>query len=128
MEETINKEVTAEQEGVGRTTPSIPEPSIEDMAAHDYRMLIPEFYRHVDFFSKKKLLNILKALVEYPLEQDQPKLSYDDEKKAFYLGMQIFDCKFILMKAVMELTKNKENLAKFTEELAKTKSKEGETK
>lgn len=95
------------------------EPSVEDMAAHDYRSLIPIFYKHVDFMSKKKLLNLLKALVEYPLERNHPKLSFEEERKAFYFGMQIFDCKFILMKAVMEMAKDKGKFDQLQAELAK---------
>jgi len=66
---------------------AIPQPSVEDMAAHDYQSLIPVFYKYVDFMSKKQLRNLMKALVEYPLERDQPKLAFEDERKAFYFGM-----------------------------------------
>lgn len=118
-EEQIGTEAPAQVEGVASSALSDPGPSVEDMAAHDYKNLIPVFYKYIDFMSKKQLKNLMKALVEYPLERDQPKLAYEDERKAFYFGMQIFDCKFVIMKAVMELAKNQENVRKLKAELDK---------
>ena len=93
-------------------------PSIEDMAAHDYKFLRPELYKMLDTMPKKQLLRVVKAMVDFPLEDSKPKFSYEAEKNAFYLAVNILDCKFVIMKAVLELTKNKDAIAAFTKEMA----------
>jgi hypothetical protein len=98
-------------------------PSAEDMAAHDYQMLMPQFYDIIDFMPKKQLLRVIKAMVEYPLANDKPKFSYSSEARAFYTGMQINDCKFVLMRYVMELAKNKEAIAQLQKDLEEAKEK-----
>jgi hypothetical protein len=132
-EETSSTDGPVTEEGAAQSASSnsgeasIPQPSVEDMAAHDYQKLIPVFYKMIEFFSKKKLHALIEALIEYPLERDQHKLAYEDERLAFFYGMQIFDAKFVIMRAVLELTKNQENMLKFKQELDKL-SIEGEKK
>lgn len=103
-------------------------PSMLDKAAHDYKLLIPKFYECIEFFSKKQLHRMIEALIEYPLEMEYPKFTYENENKAFYLAMHIFDCKNLMLQEVLKLTKNKEKLAQFQEELDKlTKERQEKT-
>lgn len=96
-----------------------PQPSVEDLAAHDFRNLIPDFYKKLEPLSRRQVQKVLMALVEYPLETQELRWSYPEEKEAFYIGMQLFDCKFVLMRAVIELTRDKAKLAEFKADLDK---------
>lgn len=123
---TDNTEVVNEQAPPAEEIPVAEQgPSAEDMAAHDFKNLLPEFYKIVDFLPKKHLLRVIKALIEYPLETVHPVLSFSEEKKAFYLGTQINDCKFVLMKALFELAKDKQAMKTLQEDL---KTMEGKKK
>jgi hypothetical protein len=111
---------------VGSTEePSAFTPSPEDMAAHDYKLLMPKFWKIVEPMSRRQEQRVFKALMEYPLEGGIPRFSYENEREAFYLGLQIFDCKFVLMRAVMELTANKDKLDKFKADLEALNKTEG---
>lgn len=79
------------------------QPSVEDMAAFDYQRLIPEFYKKIEELNNRSLKKVVAALVEYPLERSQFKWSYYQEREAFNLGMKLFDCKFVIMRAVLDL-------------------------
>lgn len=115
-------------EGASLTPSAVDGPSFLDKAAHDYKTLIPQFYKCIDTFSKKQLHRIIEALIEYPLESDYPHLPFENEKQAFYLGMHIFDCKNLMLREALELTKNKEKLAQFQVELEKLAKEKGEMK
>ena len=92
-------------------------PSVEDMAAHDYQKLIPVFLDKISFLSKKQLNRVIKAVVEYPLENNRPEFSFEAEKQAFFIAMNIFDCKFVLMKHVYETLQRKADSEKVIKEL-----------
>ena len=102
-----------------------PKPTVEDLAAHDYKNLIPEFYKKLSALtSNRQLTRVMAALVEYPLENGSPRFSYSQEREAFNVGMKIFDCKYILMKAVFEMKKDEiQTMLKDMEE--STKKEEG---
>jgi len=128
--ETSNMDVSTAVEGGEVPTTSSPQsepptPSLEDMAAHDYKRLIPEFFKILDNLPKKRAARLMRALIEYPLENDKPHLPYADEAKAFYIGMQILDCKFVIWKAVVELAKDRDAMKEFQKEVEQLK--EGKT-
>jgi hypothetical protein len=101
----------------GEKTKEVAPSSPEDMAAHDYKVLMPKFWDKIEPMSRRQQQRVFKALMEYPLENLTPRFSYNEEKEAFYLGIQVFDCKFVLMKAVMELASNKDKLEQFQADL-----------
>ena len=102
-----------------------PKPTVEDIAAHDFTMLLPKFWEQVEGLSMRAQGRVFRALMEYPLAENFPNLPFESEKKAFYTGLQILDCKFILQTAVLNLTKNKEKLDQFKKELAEAKQATG---
>ena len=91
------------------------EPSVEDMAAHDYEILVPKFKAKIEELSNRQLKNVVTALIEYPLASDKPQFSYPQEAELFYLGIQINDVKFVMMKAIMDM--KKEDIQKLAAEL-----------
>lgn len=95
----------------------VQEPSLEDKAAHDFKLMLPEFFKLVDTMPKKQLVRVFHAIMEYPLETQYPKLSFESERKAFYLGMQLQESKFILMNAVMKIMQDKEAAAKLKNDI-----------
>lgn len=112
----------------GEATASPPSgPSAEDMAAHDYQKLQPIFLDMITHMPKKQMVRVFKSIIEYPLETQAPKFSYEAEKRAFYVGMQLFDCKFIIMKAVLELTKDSDAMKKLNDDVLALEAKSKET-
>lgn len=110
----------------GVSTPVVPQEKAtpEDMAAHDFQFLLPKFWEAIEGLSMRAQGRVFRALMEYPLAEKFPSLPFENEKKAFYTGLQILDCKFILQNAVLALTKNKEKLDQFVGELTKTQGDE----
>lgn len=97
-------------------------PSLEDYAAHEYQKLLPQFYEAIDDLSNKQLKKVSQAIMEYPLEKVDFRWSYEKEKKAFIIGTKIMDCRFVIMKAVLDMKKEE------IQEMLKTEPKtEGET-
>lgn len=91
-------------EEVNKLSPPIENPpSVEDIAAHDYQKLLPEFYTAIDDLSNRQLKKVIQAVMEYPLERIDFQWSYEKEKKAFILGTKILDCRFVLIRAVLEM-------------------------
>ena len=101
-------------------------PTIEDQAAHDFRKLLPLFWDKIEPMSRRQQQRVFQALISYPLEDAFPKFSYQVEKDAFYLGLQLNDCKFILMTAVANMLKSKEALDKFQEEIKELRKQQAE--
>jgi hypothetical protein len=89
--------------------------SVEDLAAHDYQTLIPEFYKKIEELSNRSLKRVVTALVEYPLQSKNFQWSYAKERECFNIGMKLFDCKFVLMRAVFDMSK--EDIKKLAAEL-----------
>lgn len=84
--------------------PTAPEPSLEDYAANNYRELLPSFRTQIDHLSGNQAKKVLVALMEYPLEKTDFQWSYPEARRAFVTGANIMDCRFVLMKALLELT------------------------
>lgn len=98
-------------------------PSVEDLAAHDYQMLLPQFYEKIEELSNRQLKRVVVALMEHPFEDHRKTFSYAQEHELFVMGAKINDCKFVMMKAVMDM--NKDEIQKL---LAETEPKAEENK
>jgi hypothetical protein len=94
-EASANKEEALPKEG---------QPSLEDMAAHEYRTLLPSFRTQIDHLSGKQAKKVLVALMEYPLEKIDFDWNYKESQRAFITGATIMDCRFVLMKALVEMS------------------------
>jgi hypothetical protein len=77
--------------------------SQEDQAAYAYQKLLPLFYEEIEELSNKQLKKVVGAMMEYPLERIDFQWSYEKEKKAFIIGTKIMDCRFVIMKAVLDM-------------------------
>lgn len=84
---------------------SAPEPSIEDLAVHDWQTLLPEFKKQLKELSNAQLKRVVTALIEHPLEKNHLQFSYPQEKDLFQVGAKLLDCKFVIMKAVLAMSK-----------------------
>lgn len=91
-------------------------PSVEDIAAYDFQRLLPQFYEALKPLSRRVVQKVITALLEYPLMHKELKWSFPGEKRAFDLGMQIMDSKFVLQTAVMNIMKDKAAVAKLKED------------
>lgn len=98
-----------EAEPTAPVTPEVeePKPSVEDLAAHDYRELLPLFKENLDRLSLRQVKRVIMALMEYPLQLQDFSFLDPREQQLFNMGMKVFDCKYVLMKAVFELHKEK---------------------
>lgn len=94
----------SEEQTKTEETTTQPQPSAEDMATYEFQKLLPKFYDKIEELANRQLKRVVKALIEYPLEGTAFRFSYVKEAEAFDLGMRIMDCKFIIMKAVMDMT------------------------
>lgn len=100
----------------------LPEPSLEDMATHDFQAMLPKAYEILEKFSGEKLKRVVMSLVEYPFERDKVHFSYPEERELFFVLTKLFDCKFVLMRAVMEMKKDEiDKLIKELDEKEKEK-------
>jgi hypothetical protein len=93
------------------------QPSVEDLAAHDYMKSIPEYKEALKFLSKKQHARVALALMEYPLNKIEFKMG-TEETKVFMLGIKIMDCRFVIIKAAMDMKKEE------IQEMMKTENKE----
>jgi hypothetical protein len=71
-----------------------------DLAAQFFQMLYPEFRRRVSGLSNKDARRLALALVQYPLEDNDPHFHSSDAKQAFSLGLQLIDAKLIMRETV----------------------------
>lgn len=99
-------------------------PAPEDLAAFNFKELLPKFYDKVEELSNRQLKRVVTALLEYPLERTGFRFSYVKEAEAFDLGMRIMDAKFIIMKTVMELTLDQQKELKAELEVLEAKEAE----
>lgn len=83
--------------------PAEPERAIEDVAAHDFQILLPMWRTKIEELSNRQLKRVVTALMEYPFERNEFKFPYPQEKELFKLGMQVMDCRYVLMKAALAM-------------------------
>ena len=68
-----------------------------EVAAQLYTLYLPRFLGIVDTLSNKQLKKLIKALIETPLMEEQPKFSTQDEKTAFAIGDELLQAKMALV-------------------------------
>jgi hypothetical protein len=116
-------------------TPSLIEnegPAPEDLATADYQRLLPQFEKRVEDLSLKQSHRILKMIMAYPFQTTQPSFTTQKEVSTFNLGLEIMDCKYVLMQAVHALGKKKvqelvhQEMVAEAQELIKQEKKEEE--
>ncbi len=109
-EEVLSKNMEKPAEGEAK-------PSIEDMAAHDYKILIKQFKNKLHVMSRRQQQRVIEAMVEYPFEVDKPHFSYPEERDLFYIGTSIMDCQFVLKRAVYNIMQDKGKFNEFKKEI-----------
>ena len=66
-------------------------------AANMYGLYMPKFKQGVDMLSSKALRRLLKALIEYPLEETKYQHSTPLEKQLMAIGHAVLEAKFLMI-------------------------------
>jgi len=82
-----------------------PEASVEDLAARDFTNAFPKFLSKMEHLNNRSLKKVIAALMLHPFETGNINWSYVQDYELFTLGCKINDCKFVMMRAVMEMKK-----------------------
>ena len=90
----------------------------EDVAAHFFQMYYPIYESLLSGLSNKDARRVAQHVVQWPLEDQDPKFHDEKAKQAFQVGIRLLDCKMI-MKSVVEIERQA-NLAQQQAEQAKT--------
>ena len=98
------------------------QPSMEDMAAMDYQTLLPQFADAIEYLTKTAQKRVIMAILEHPLHNLYPSFNDERERKAFHIGAQISDCKFIIMRAAMELAQDQTAMKELNAEVERLKT------
>jgi hypothetical protein len=78
------------QEQLNQTPP-------EEVAASMFNLYLPRFQLMVDKLSNKSLRRVLKALIEYPLVEDDFKFSSELEKETFLVAENLILAKVMMI-------------------------------
>ena len=105
------------------------QPSLEDYAAREYQTLLPRFRQEMESITGTQAKNVAIALMEYPLEKIDFEWTCQEAQRAFVTGATIMDCRFVLMKALIELTADEKRaiLDETKDDVPMTVPNEGET-
>ena len=76
--------------------PTNPTPP-EEIAAQLVYFYTPHFLALVNQLSKKAVKRLVKALVEYPLNDKEYKHTSEEEKTAFLVGTRLLDAKYVMI-------------------------------
>lgn len=95
------------QQGLKEESAPGSQPTQVDYAAQAYQKLLPMFYDSIEELSNRQLKKVIGAIMEYPLNKslDDFRWSYDKEKKSFDLANKIMDCRFVIIKAILDMSK-----------------------
>lgn len=69
----------------------------EEVAASMFNLYLPRFQAMVDKLSNKSLRRVLKALIEYPLVEEDFKFSGELEKEAFLVAENLILAKVMMI-------------------------------
>jgi len=78
------------QEQLAQTPP-------EEVAASMFNLYLPRFQMMVDKLSNKSLKRVLRALIEYPLVEEDTKFSSDLEKETFLVAENLILAKIMMI-------------------------------
>ena len=83
----------------------------EEVAAAMFNLYLPRFQLMVDKLSNKSLKRVLKALIEYPLVEEDVKFSSDLEKETFLVAENLILAKIMMINhTLMEQQVDLQNL------------------
>lgn len=87
------------------TTEVVPEkePSAVDIATRDFEALIPMFKAKLEELSNAQLKRVVSALMEFPFQKEPIRFSYPQESELFNFGVNILDCRFVIIKTVLDM-------------------------
>lgn len=83
----------------------------EDVATYDFQQLLPKYKHAIKYLGKNSAQRVLSALIEYPLETQNPPLIGADEKTAFYYGVQLLDVRHVIWNALLKMQNEKSAVA-----------------
>lgn len=69
----------------------------EEIAATMFTLYLPRFQASVDRLSNKALRRVLKALIEYPLVDEEYKFSSELEKDTFFVAERLILAKMMMI-------------------------------
>lgn len=104
----VEKELTQEFIKMQENMPA------QDVAAHFFQMYYPIYVQLLNGLSNKDARRVAQHVVQWPLEDENPKFNDEKAKQAFAVGIRLNDCKMI-MKTFVEMERTKEYLAKKAE-------------
>ena len=90
-----NEALQLEQEMIKQAQGSQTPP--EEVAASMFNLYLPRFQMMVDKLSNKSLKRVLKALIEYPLVEEETKFSSDLEKETFLVAENLILAKIMMI-------------------------------
>lgn len=91
-------------------------PSAADIATRDFIDLLPKFNTTIKSLGKKSAQRVLKSIMEYPLENPQPKLLSFEERTAFYYGAQLLEVRHVIWEAVLKMKEDQNKLKAIMED------------
>jgi hypothetical protein len=74
---------------------------VENTAATMFTLYLPKFQLMVNKLSNKALRRVLKALVEYPLVEEEYNFSSQSEKDTFFIAEQLILAKLMMIQQTM---------------------------
>lgn len=94
----------------------------EDVAAHFFQMYYPIYNQLLSGLSNKDARRVAQHVVQWPLEDENPKFNDKKAEQAFQVGIRLIDCKMI-MRTFVEMERQKElTEQKAQEEAAKAEN------
>jgi hypothetical protein len=103
-----NEAVQLEQEMIEQQKATQTPP--EEVAASMFNLYLPRFQLMVDKLSNKSLRRVLKALIEYPLVEEETKFSSSMEKETFLVAENLILAKIMMINhTLMEQQVNLQN-------------------
>ena len=82
----------------------------QDVAAHFFQMYYPIYRQLLSGLSNKDARRVAEHVVQWPLEDENPKFNDEKAKQAFQVGVRLIDCKLI-MKTFVEMERHQQILA-----------------
>lgn len=90
-----NEAVQLEQEMIEQQKATQTPP--EEVAATMFNLYLPRFQLMVDKLSNKSLKRVLRALIEYPLVEEETKFSTNMEKETFLVAENLILAKIMMI-------------------------------
>lgn len=69
----------------------------EEVASMLFTLYLPRYFSLVEGLSSNAMRRMLKALVEYPLNEKNYMHSSEKEREAFNIGLRLLDAKYVML-------------------------------